>query len=178
MSMSRAARRRFLSRLLAAAALPLAACTPEYNWREIDVADGRARAAFPARVQTEQRPVPLDGRQLTFSLTTAAVGDALFAVGYVLLPEDARGDAQAERRLADALARTLYANLGSRPPEQLPEPGREIELRAGLGGEPALLLARVLVHGGAVIEAVAMGPERALPAERAREFVRSLQPAR
>lgn len=169
--------RRFLPGVAAALAIVLAACTPEYDWRELPVAEGRARAAFPARVQTEQRPVTLDGRQLPFTLTTAAVGEALFAVGHAPLPADVRGRVADEARLARALTRTLYANLGRQPPEDLPPPGKEIRVEAEIDGEPALLMARVMVQGDMLIEAVAMGPSRSLPIERAQDFVRSLRPA-
>lgn len=166
--------------LVATAALAslLAACSPEYDWRELSVADGRATAAFPAKVQTESRPVHLDGVQLPFALTFAAVGKGLFAVGYASLPEPVRGNPGEAARLAGALTRAFYANLGLQPPEQLPAPGEEITLHAELDGEPLRLVARVMVLDGAVMEAVAMGPARSLPVERAQEFVRSLRPVR
>ena len=33
----------------------IVACSPSYNWRELDVADGHVRAAFPDTVKTETR---------------------------------------------------------------------------------------------------------------------------
>jgi len=163
--------RRAASALLAAACL--AACSPEYNWRELDVADGRARAAFPARVQTEQRPIVLDGKELPFSLTAARVGQAVFAVGHAPLPTD---PLQRER-MRQALVASLYANMGARPPEPA-KPDDDIEIRADVNGQPTLLMARVRIYGDRLVEAVAAGPAQDLPPERASEFVRSLMPSR
>ena len=44
----------------------LAGCTPEYNWRELTVADDRAVVMFPSRVQTEQRKLRVEGIDLVF----------------------------------------------------------------------------------------------------------------
>jgi len=65
----------------------LTGCTPEYNWRETMVAEDRAVIMFPSRTQTEQRPIDVEGIQTTFSLTTAAVDQAVFSVGFIPLPE-------------------------------------------------------------------------------------------
>jgi len=62
----------------------LTGCTPEYNWRETMVAEDRAVIMFPSRTQTEQRPIDVEGIQTTFSLTTAAVDQAVFSVGLFL----------------------------------------------------------------------------------------------
>lgn len=164
-------RRRAAGALLAAACL--AACTPEYNWREMDVADGRARAAFPARVQTEQRAVTLAGRQLTFSLTSAQVGQSVFAVGHAAVP----ADPQVRQILREALVASLYDNMGAEPPARI-TPDDDISIRADVNGQPTLLMGRVRVYGDRLVEAVVAGPAQDLPPEKASEFVRSLVPSR
>ena len=72
--------------LILVMALLVSACSPRYNWREVDVADGRVRAAFPDRVQTETRALRLDTHTLSFTLATATVGEAVFAIGSAPLP--------------------------------------------------------------------------------------------
>lgn len=156
---------------LGAVALLLTACSPSYNWRELDVADGHARAAFPARVQTESRELALGGQPLRFSLSAAQVNDAVFAVGYAPLPGPVVGDAAARRALGEALMQSLYANLGADAPEVLPEYGRDIEVHGEAGGKPGWLLARVWVTDSMLIEAVAAGTETSLSADRAHEFM-------
>lgn len=158
-------------------ALLLAACPPEHNWRELDVADGRARAAFPARVQTETRELALGGKTLKFSLTAAEVNQAVYAVGYAPLPTGVAGDAAASQALASALMQSLYANLGADAPEPLPALGQDIEVhgQASSAGARSWMLARVWVANGMLIEAVAAGAQDKLPPERAREFMNGVR---
>lgn len=153
----------------------LGACTPTYNWREIEIADGAARAAFPERVQTDRREITLAGQKLSFSLTTARVGDAVFAVGYAPFPPALSADAGKRQELGTALMRSLYDNLRAQPPTAFPPYGQDIEVRGQAGGKPVWLLARVWVHGDILLEAVATGSEPGLPADPAREFVHSLR---
>ncbi|WP_144630312.1 hypothetical protein [Bordetella genomosp. 13] len=155
----------------------LAACSPDYNWRELDVAEGRARAAFPARVQTESRELALGGRTLKFSLTAAEVDQSVFAVGYAPLPVEVAGDAAASQALAAALMQSLYANLGADAPDPLPSFGQDIEVHgeAVNAGARSWMLARVWVANGMLIEAVAAGAEGKLPPERAREFMNGVR---
>jgi hypothetical protein len=153
----------------------LAACSPTYNWREIEIAGGAARAAFPARVQTDRRPVALAGQALDFSLTSASIEDAVFAVGYAPLPPALAADEAKQRDLGTALMRSLYENLRAQPPAAFPAYGENIEVHGQAGGKPVWLLARVWVQGGMLVEAVATGSEQGLPPDPAHEFVKSLR---
>jgi hypothetical protein len=160
---------------LALCAALATACTPAYNWREIVIADGAVRANFPARVQTDTREIVLAGRPLRFSLTSARVGDAVFAVGYAPLPPGLAGDVAAQRELADGLLRSLHQNLRAAPPPASPPYGADIEVRGQAGGRPVWALARIWVRGNLLVEAVATGSEQGLPAAPARDFVQSLR---
>ncbi|GEM_PF-178745 len=163
-------------RALAAIALVglAAACTPSYNWRELDVAGGHARAAFPAKVESETRDLALGGETLKFTLETASVGEAFFAVGSAPLPPGIAGDPVARRAAGLALMRSLYTNMQAVPPLEFPAYGEDIEVRGKAMGKPGWLRARVWVTDTMLIEAVAAGTEESLPEERAREFLRSV----
>ena len=167
-AMMRTRRRGLLAAVLAP--LMLCACTPEYNWRETVVVDGNAQIAFPAQVRSEERPLYVDGARMTFSLMSASVGPAVFAVGYAKLPADASED------LGKSLVRRLVTSLaanGGQPPEGANQ-GDVFELDTTVAGQPSRLVARVLVHRDILIEVVASGPKSALPLEQARDFMRSL----
>jgi hypothetical protein len=151
------------------------ACTPTYNWREIAVADGAVRANFPARVQTDTREIMLAGRSLRFSLTSARVGDGVFAVGHAPLPPELAGDVAGQRKLADGLLAALHQNLGAAPPTAPPPYGADIEVRGQAGGHPVWALARIWVRDNVLVEAVATGSEQGLPPAPAREFVQSVR---
>lgn len=170
---------RLLPSILAAvfAALLLSACYPEYDWREVSVADGRAVALFPARVRTEQRQVEWDGHSVAFTMSAATVDQAVFAVGHVVLPDPVRNDPAAARRWVETRVRGLYANFQAEPPAALPGAGDDILIETVRAGEPVRLMGRVQLIGGALVEAMAAGPADALPRERALEFVSSLKRA-
>jgi hypothetical protein len=160
---------------LALCAMLLGACTPTYNWREVAIADGAARANFPARVATDTRDITLAGHSLRFSLVSSRVGDAVFAVGYAPLPATLAADPAGQRDLAVALVRSLHENLRAAPPATLPAYGTDIEIRGQAGGQPVWALGRVWIRGGMLVEAVATGSEKGLPPDPAREFVGSLR---
>lgn len=163
-----------LSRLIAVALL-LAACSPSYNWREMDVADGHVRAAFPAKVQTQARDISLGGHRLRFTLDMAEVDGSMFAVGHARLPEAVAGDPAARLALRDALVQSLYANLGARPATPLPGDGEVIEIHGQAGERPGWILARVWVTDTLLVDAVAAGSPQGLPRERAQEFVQAVK---
>ena len=149
----------------------LSGCTPEYNWRELSVADDRAVVMFPARTQTEQRKIDVQGMNLAFSLTSAAVGDAVFSVGYAALDEIV--DPAKAQMLVDAFVQALYRRVGqSVPPRAVA--GEAFTLETDVNGRPSRLLGRVLVHRGMLIQVVVSGPTQALSRENAAEFMRSL----
>lgn len=161
--------------LAALCAALVGGCTPSYNWRELPIADGVARAAFPARVASDTRDIGLAGQSLRFTLTSARVGDAVFAVGYAPLPPALASDPAGQRELAGALVRALHENLHAAAPAAAPDYGTDIEVHGQAGGHAVWALARVWVQSGLLLEAVATGSEKGLPRDAAREFVGSLR---
>ena len=109
----------------------LLGCSPEYNWRQLAVADGRVVALFPAKPATERRDLPFEGRLQPFVMTQARVGDDLFVVGYAPWEPDLRSDAGLRERFGREVLLSLYRNFGVSPPETLPSMGEPFELRGG-----------------------------------------------
>lgn len=163
---------------LACSVLFLAGCSPEYNWREMDAADGLARAAFPARMQSETRPLTLADTELTFTLSVATVKNAMFAVGGAPFPADVRSDTAERRAIGEALAHAAYANLGATAPANIPLDGTPFEVRGGGERGDTWLMMRIWVTNNAVVEAMALGTDKSLPKEQAQEFVDQVQPLR
>jgi hypothetical protein len=151
--------------------LGLAGCTPEYNWRELSVADERAVVMFPARTKVEQRKIEVEGLSLTFSLSSAAVGDAVFSVGSAALDESVT--AAKAQALVDAFVRALSRRVGQSAPPQAAT-GEAFTLETVVNGRPSLLMGRVLVHRGMLIQVVVSGPTQSLSRENASDFMRSL----
>lgn len=164
---------RFISlSLLWSSLVLLGGCTPEYNWRESMVADNRAVIMFPSRIQTEQRQIDVEGLPTTFSLTASAVGQSVFSVGFIALPESLG------QEKSQALVKTLVAALAARAGKQAPDSaldGEIFTLETVVANKPSLMMARVVVHRGMLIQVVVSGPKQSLSNENALEFVRSLR---
>ena len=109
-----------------------------------------------------------------FTLASATVGEAVFAVGSAPLPPEIAADPAARKAAGMALMRSLYTNMQAQPPTEWPPYGQEIEVRGKAMGKPGWLQAKVWVTDTMLIEAIAAGTEESLPAERAREFLRSV----
>lgn len=137
-------------------------------------AEGRYVVSFPSRPGTRSRELPLAGEARRLTLTSAQVGDALFAVGYV----DAPGAAPAVR---EALRTAMLANLkGQETRSARVNVGAvvadELEVRGRLGETEAWMLARFALVGERVYEVMALGPTKALPREAAETFIASFHP--
>lgn len=136
------------------------------------MAQDRGVIMFPSRTKTEQRQIDVEGVAATFALTSAAVGEAVFSVGYVPLPESLSPEKSA------ALVKTIVAALAARAGKQAPESalqGEIFTLDTVVANKPSLLMAKVVVHRGMLIQVVVSGPKQSLSNENALEFVRSLR---
>ncbi|NYT63307.1 hypothetical protein H0A66_13385 [Alcaligenaceae bacterium] len=151
------------------------ACTPSYNWREVTVADGAAKAFFPDKPVTQTRPLNYSGHQLSFSMTTASVDDTLFAVGYAPLPEALRQTPEMAREFALSVMAELYQNLGLPPPAQLPELGTPVVIEGRSPQGPIRMRVAVWLTSYALIEGIVMADQASFPEPQADEFLRGLQ---
>jgi hypothetical protein len=88
----------------------LAACSPTYDWRTIMNNDNGYTVDLPAKPTTDQRQIDIGGTPMNMSMQIAEAGDAVFAVGTVMLPSD---DPQTQRTALDYLRSGLAHNLGS-----------------------------------------------------------------
>ncbi|MGI4983673.1 MAG: hypothetical protein ACRYGL_10180 [Janthinobacterium lividum] len=98
--------------IVAAAALSvmLGACSPKYDWRTLNDEAGRYSVSFPGKPSLDVRDVDIGGGvRLPMRMQTAAVRDAVFAVGAVALA-DAR---PASRQAAlDFVTQGIARNVG------------------------------------------------------------------
>src|SRR5690606_27568851 len=130
----------------------LAACSPDYNWRQVSVGDGVATAFFPDKPVTQERTLSFLGHDVVFSLTSATVGDALFAVAHAPLPEALRADASMRQAFAKAVIGSLYRNLGVQAPEPLPAFGTPFMIQGKGPQGPMQVQARVWLTDHTLIE--------------------------
>jgi len=138
----------------AACALALAGCSPEFDWRSVQVANGAVTGVLPARPQSQTREVDFVGHRLRLTMTMAQAGSVLFALGHAPLPEVLRADPEAARALARGVIRSFYDNLGAQAPDPLPEPGERFIVDGGTPERPMRLEALVVLSRQDLLEAV------------------------
>ncbi|MEX3930497.1 hypothetical protein AB4Y32_01555 [Paraburkholderia phymatum] len=90
----------------------LAACSPTYDWRTIMNNDNGYTVDLPAKPTSDERQIDIDGTPMKMAMQIAEAGDAVFAVGTVMLPSD---DPQVQRMALDYLRAGLARNLGTEP---------------------------------------------------------------
>lgn len=149
----------------------MAACSPDYNWRQVSVEDGLVVAFFPQKVVTQSRPLPFDNQTLNFSLTSAAVGNASFTLGHTALTPELQKDPQAARRFAHAVMESLYRNLGVEPPASFAAYGQPFVIDGRSPKGPLRMKAVVWLTPKALIEALVVAGPDDFPDAQASEFV-------
>ncbi|QHI99089.1 hypothetical protein GT347_14500 [Xylophilus rhododendri] len=64
------------------ACMGLAACSPEFNWREVRPAGTRLQAQMPCKPEEATRAVPLAGTTVQMHLAGCDAGGATFVIGW------------------------------------------------------------------------------------------------
>ena len=94
--------------LAALASLFLAACSPQFNWRDYSSQNAPFRVMFPDKPATHTRTIDLNGLKVDMAMTAADVEGTMFAVGTAEAPDAA----QAEAALS-AMKTALVKNIGA-----------------------------------------------------------------
>ncbi|MFL9963341.1 hypothetical protein PQR02_20120 [Paraburkholderia sediminicola] len=160
----------------------LSACSPTFDWRTIMNNDNGYTVDFPAKPGNDQRAVQIDGAPMQMAMQTAEAGNAVFAVGTVMLPDDREAT---QRAALDFLRDGLARNVGAAPDPhaiQIPlaaggkVPGLEMKLtgEAGLQHEMRTVYARLAAHGRHVYQAAIIA-SKPLPQEQVDQFFSSFQ---
>ncbi|WP_414695543.1 hypothetical protein [Paraburkholderia sp.] len=160
----------------------LAACSPTFDWRTIMNNDNGYTVDLPAKPGNDQRAVQIGGTPMQMVMQTAEAGDAVFAVGTVMLPNDN----EATQRAALEFLRTgLARNVGAAPDAhavQIPLAaggqvlGLEMKLtgEAGTQHETRTVYARLVARGRHVYQAAIIA-SKPLQQEQIDQFFSSFQ---
>ena len=138
--------------LALAAAVAVAACYPELDWREFTSPEGRFTVMLPGKPARESRELVLAGNPTTMHMVAAHAPEMAFGVGYADLPPGADpGRAIQEGRVAllrniDGVVMAERALNGAT--------GLEFEAEGAAEGKPMRLAARVLVAGNRYYQVV------------------------
>jgi hypothetical protein len=122
-----------LATTLFAAALLLAGCYADLDWRKLASEEGRFQMLMPARTQSASREIA-PGVTMTVWSTSAA--NALFGVSYTDYPDAARGHLAAAR---DALLRNVSGTLleddaSPQPKGMTAGESRRLVIKGSVGG--------------------------------------------
>ena len=74
----------------------LLACSPTYNWREVQVGHAPLRALLPCKPERAERPVSMGGHEATLEMASCEAGGATFAVSAMALPDGMDRNATAQ----------------------------------------------------------------------------------
>lgn len=169
----------------AACALALAACAPDYNWREIRPAGAGCLVMLPGKPASMARPIDLDGLAVTMTMSGARVGEHSFTVGAVVLPDAQPGTRE---KAVAAMRSAMVRNIGGRETEATEaavpivdpagrttatQPGVRVEASGQLGDRRLHLSALFVARGERAWQAVVIGPER--DAANAQVFLESFR---
>lgn len=159
----------------------LLACTPKFDWREVQGAGAPYSIMLPAKPASQTRPINLDGMQVIMTMTAAEAGGMTFAVGTAELP-DATAAQKALAAMKTALVRNIGGTIRHERPVTANPAAAAIEIDAlGTAGkatdnQPRVLLARFIARDKRVYQLVATGGERAISQEAVDTFFTSFKP--
>jgi hypothetical protein len=163
-----------------AAILTLSACSPKFDWREVQGGDAPYTVLMPAKPSSFSRPVNLDGMEVTMTMTAAEAGDVTFAVGTAQLPDAAKAPA-ALAAMKTAMVRNINGKITQ---EKITGPAAApttIDIEAvgtpgpDTGGQPRVLFARFTSKDKRVYQAVVLGKEQAVTREVVESFFSSFK---
>lgn len=160
----------------------LLACTPAYDWRTVMNNDDGYEVTLPAKPRSEERKIEIAGQPMTMRMQTAEAGDAVFAVGTVVLPS---ADPALQRATLDFLQQGLARNVSAQPAARAAQIdlaaggrvlGSEIEVNGASGEkrESRTIHARFVARGTHVYQ-VAIVSDKAPPQEQADQFFTSFK---
>ncbi|REG60759.1 hypothetical protein B0G80_3569 [Paraburkholderia sp. BL6669N2] len=160
----------------------LSACSPTFDWRTIMNNDNGYTVDLPAKPGNDQRAVQINGTPMQMAMQTAEAGDAVFAVGTVMLPND---DEATQRAALDFLRTGLARNVGAAPDARavqipLAAGGQVLGLEMKLSGEAGsqhetrTVYARLVARGRHVYQAAIIA-SKPMQQEQVDQFFSSFQ---
>ena len=142
------------------AALWLAACSNNLDWREFQSSEGRFSIALPGRAAHDKRTLTTPAGTVIMNMDSVSVGEALFGVGYADYPPDyvARANADA---IVSSVRDALVKNIGGRNAIESPVArgryhGRSLRAEGRIGERVLAMDALLLFAGGRFYQVVAI----------------------
>lgn len=163
----------------------VAACSPEYNWREVRPSEAGYSVMLPRKPESMTRAIQLDGIRTDMGMHGAQVGKTSFTAAVAPLPDAA--DATRQQALA-AMRRGMVRNIRGRELSARPIQvdvvdasgqlrarieGVEVEASGTVGEDPTRMLARFAALDDRAYQWVVLGPS--IDRDQATTFLESFR---
>jgi hypothetical protein len=148
----------------------LVACSPEYNWREIEFSGPGVRAIFPDKPKVDEKRFVFQGETLVLSMTGTTVNNTIFAVGHAPLGVGFQGSEASRQALYEVVIASFYGNFNQATPDPLPAPGTLFVVKDDAANGDVQLSAKVWVTPDYLLEAIVVAPQNHFPENEAKEF--------
>jgi len=169
------------------AACTLSACSPKFNWREVQNEAGLYAITMPSKPTSFSRDIDLNGSKTSMTMTATEVDKNTFAVGTAELP-DATTAQISLNAMKLALVRNINGTITSEkvvtmPQSQQADAGKlavtEIEASGpaspATDGQPRLLFARFIAKDKRVYQVLVTGPAQELKRNNVDTFLSSFR---
>ena len=166
--------------LCAAVLLTLAACSPKYDWREVQGAGAPYFILLPAKPSSLSRQINIDGTEVTMTMTAAEAGEVTFAAGTAELPDAAKAQ-QALGAMKTALVKNIAGTVRQEKVTGPAAAPTEIEIEAigtpgsHTDGQPRVMFARFIAKDKRVYQLVVVGAEKNVTRELVDTFLTSFR---
>jgi hypothetical protein len=157
----------------------LAACSPQYNWRDYRSVDAPYTVLFPSKPESYTRTIDLDGVKVDMTMTATEIDGNTFAVGSATMADTGKtraalaamktalvnniaGKIDSEKAVATAGASGMAASL-------------DIRAHGMRSGAPILLAAHFAARGQRIYQVIVVGNEKTVAGENIDTFFNSFK---
>lgn len=156
--------------LCLASLISLSACSPKYDWREVNDAHAPFVVLFPAKPNYHTKELELDGIRVKMTMAGADIDKLSFAVAYAKIETtegNSQKDQQRQERVLNAMQIGMIKNIQGSIVTQTPNPTKNtLQVMGRLqNGKEIKLVGRFVSHGSYVVQAVMLGDEKSFTPE-------------
>ena len=168
--------------LLCVGTVLLVACSPKFNWRQVQGNDAPYSVLLPAKPSTFSREVDLNGVKVKMTMTATEIDDTVFAVGSAKV-SDARQASAALQAMKTALVKNISGSITSETDSDITD-GRQDSARsitlevagaAENNSQPKVLFAHLQSKGDYIYQVIVIGPQKTVTRENVEMFMESFK---
>ncbi|MBC3916825.1 hypothetical protein H8L32_05000 [Undibacterium sp. CY18W] len=157
--------------IILSAAIGLAACSPQFDWRETRSNDAPFSILMPGKAVSDTKNMQLEGIDVKMTMLAGEAGGVSFAVGSTKAV-----DAGNAGLIMEAMKKGMIRNVQGNADNTRITPGGDVEVRGKLRNDvPVLMVGRFLIRGPWVYQIVILGPEKTVSRDVIDTFMTSFK---